>query len=104
MDALDVVKLTTLLDRSSGTPDVKIGLIDGPVAVQHPDLAGISFHEIPGQIGITCTQVNRAACLHGTFIAGMLFARRGSPAPAICPGCTLLLRPILTATNAGRGP
>jgi subtilisin family serine protease len=34
------------------------------------------------------------AAAHGTFIAGMLVAQRGSGAPAICPGCRLLVRPI----------
>ena len=28
------------------------------------------------------------------FVAGILCAKRGSLAPAICPGCTLLVRPI----------
>ncbi len=32
--------------------------------------------------------------MHGTFVAGMLIAKRGFAAPAICPDCTLLVRPI----------
>ncbi len=35
-----------------------------------------------------------AAGAHGTYVAGILSARRESGAPAICPGCTLLVRPI----------
>ena len=35
-----------------------------------------------------------AARAHGTYVAGILSARRDSAAPAICPGCTLLVRPI----------
>ncbi|MDR3678186.1 MAG: S8 family serine peptidase, partial [Acidobacteriota bacterium] len=38
-----------------------------------------------------------------TFVAGMLSARRGSVAPAICPGCTLLLRPIYAEALKGNG-
>src|SRR5262249_21329524 len=41
-----------------------------------------------------------AACLHGTFVAGILAAKRGSGAPAICPNCTLLVRPIFAETKA----
>ena len=41
-----------------------------------------------------------AACLHGTFIAGLLSAKRSSPAPAICPDCTLLIRPIFAETTS----
>ena len=102
MDALDLVKLTTLMARTSGSPDVTIGLIDGPVMTQHPDLADEHLREIPGKNGGTCTQANSTACLHGTFVAGILSAKRNSPAPAICPNCTLLIRPIFAETTSGR--
>jgi subtilisin family serine protease len=41
--------------------------------------------------------------MHGTFVAGVLSAQRGSSAPAICPDCTLLVRPIFAETAAGTG-
>ena len=103
MDALGLVSLPALLARSSGTPAVTIGLIDGPVAVEHPDLEGIRFREIAGRSRIACTTTTREACVHGTFVAGILCARRGSPAPAICPDCTFLLRPVFAETAAGSG-
>ena len=99
MDPLDLVKLTALMQRTSGSPELKIGLIDGPVVTQHPDLAGQLLREIPGKNGGACTQANSAACLHGTFVAGILSAKRGSVAPAICPNCTLLVRPIFAETK-----
>jgi subtilisin family serine protease len=101
MDPLNLVKLTALMDRTSGSPEVKIGLIDGPVVTKHPDLAGVDLSEIPGTNGATCTQADSTACLHGTFIAGILSAKRNSPAPAICPNCTLLIRPIFAETTSG---
>ncbi|MDF0677527.1 MAG: hypothetical protein P0120_24785 [Nitrospira sp.] len=60
MNPLAIVKLTSLMDRTSGSPDVKIGLIDGPVVTQHPDLAGEHLREIPGKNGATCTQASSA--------------------------------------------
>lgn len=42
-------------------------------------------------------------CLHGTFIAGILCGKRNSPAPAICPNCTLLVRSIFAETASGNG-
>jgi subtilisin family serine protease len=90
------------MNRTSGSPEVKIGLIDGPVAINHPDLAGEHIREIPGNSGATCTQANSTACLHGTFVAGILSAKRNSPAPAICPNCTLLIRPIFAESTLGR--
>jgi len=94
VNALDLVGLAPLINCTSGRPGVKIGLIDGPVAIDHPDLAGQRIREISGNIGSACTLANSAACLHGTFVAGILSAKRGSSAPAICPECTLLVRPI----------
>ncbi len=103
MDPLDLVKLTALMHRSAGRPDIRVGLIDGPVLIAHPDLVSKNIQEIPGTISGTCARANTAACKHGTFVAGMLCAQRGSVAPAICPGCTLLVRPIFAETAAGNG-
>jgi hypothetical protein len=102
MFPLELVKLTALMERTSGSPEVTIGLIDGPVATQHADLAAKQLREIHGNNGATCTQANSTACLHGTFIAGILSAKRNSTAPAICPNCTLLIRPIFTETTSER--
>ena len=103
MGPLDVVKLTPLMDRTSGRPEICIGLIDGPVFVTHPDFAAQNLHEVPAKLGGTCARAESAACLHGTFVAGMLFARRGSAAPAICPDCTLLVRPIFPEASGANG-
>lgn len=98
----ELIKLSALMERTSGIPQVKIGLIDGPVVSRHADLTRENLHEIVGTNSAACTQAQSTACLHGTFIAGILAAKRNSPAPAICPGCTLLIRPIFTETTSGR--
>lgn len=103
MSYLDLVGLSALMERTSGRPEVTIGLIDGPVATRHADLAGGQLREISGNSGAVCNRADSLACLHGTFVAGMLSAKRGSPAPAICPNCTLLIRPIFTETTSGLG-
>jgi subtilisin family serine protease len=104
---LDLVKLTPLMERTSGRADVKIGLIDGPVLIDHPDLAGASIREVPGPFHGACTHsTGGAACMHGTFVAGVLCAARGSSAPSVCPNCTLLVRSIFSeaATAASDMP
>src|SRR5215510_10844036 len=103
MSSLEIVQLTSLMQRTSGRAEIAIGLIDGPVAIDHPDLASHNIHEIPGTLPGMCLQANSAACQHGTFVSGILLARRGSPAPAICPGCTLLVRPIFAETTQRNG-
>jgi subtilisin family serine protease len=97
MNSLDLVKLTALMELISGKPEITVGLIDGPVATNHPDLASENIRAVPGKSG-ACDQASSAACMHGTFVAGILSAKRGSAAPAICPNCTLLVRPIFSET------
>jgi len=97
---LDLVKLTPLMQLANGRTETTIALIDGPVATAHPELSSTRIREIPGEMGGTCARANSAACLHGTFVAGILCAKRGSAAPGICPNCTLLIRPIFAETTA----
>jgi subtilisin family serine protease len=98
MNALELVQLPALMDRTSGRSDVAVGLIDGPVARNHPDLASDSIHALPGTNGVCAAATT--ACVHGTAVAGILSAKRGSAAPAICPRCTLLVRPIFVEAAA----
>jgi subtilisin family serine protease len=103
-DCLNLVGLSPLMARTSGRPEIPIGLIDGPVALDHPDLAAENIHEIPGKMPGACADAGDAACAHGTFIAGILLARRMSVAPAICPSCSLLVRPIFSGAPANGEP
>lgn len=77
---------------------------NGPVALTHPELAASQIHELPGPMGGGCAAADSKACRHGTFVAGVLSAKRGSPAPAICPDCTLILRPVFREISAGVEP
>ena len=98
MSPLDLVQLGALMNRTSGTSGIRIGLIDGPVALDHPELTSGNIVHL-GETQRAC-RANASACLHGTAVAGILSARRGSDAPAICPNCTLLLRPIFGEPDA----
>jgi subtilisin family serine protease len=100
---LDLVKLTPLMQIASGRAETRIALIDGPVATNHPELSGTKILELPGKIGGTCQRATSLACMHGTFVAGILSAKRGSVAPAICPDCTLIIRPIFAETTLANG-
>jgi subtilisin family serine protease len=105
MTPIDVVRLHDLMKLGEGSPEIAVALIDGPVALDHPDLVSARVSRIR-EIQGSCTRADSIACTHGTFVAGVLSARRGSIAPAICPGCTLLLRPIFgeTASHDDRMP
>lgn len=103
VDFLNLVQLAPLMNLSSGTPEIVIGLMDGPVAMNHQDLATESVRGIGGEPRAGYAHTGSAACTHGTFTAGILSAKRGSPAPAICPGCSLLVRPIFKEVAAENG-
>jgi subtilisin family serine protease len=94
MDPLDLVRLKPLMQKTSGTQRITLGLIDGPVSTQLPELPNENIRHVPSNSGGSCVRPDSAACAHGTFVAGILIGKRGSEAPAICPGCVLLVRPI----------
>jgi subtilisin family serine protease len=98
MDSIERVNLRPLMERSNGDVEITLGLIDGPVAMDHPEL-GDNLREVQWKRRGTCAHSNSAACQHGTFVAGILSGRRGSVAPAICPGCTLLVCPIFPESH-----
>jgi len=99
--ALDLVNLTSLMELTSGRAETRIALIDGPVLTDHRDLPTTRIREIPGRLSGTCARANSIACMHGTFVAGILSANRTSDAPSIAPGCTLLVRPIFAESVSG---
>jgi subtilisin family serine protease len=99
-EALDTVNLTNLMKQTAGRPEVVIGLIDGPVAATHAGLATESIRILPQTSDRARERASGAALAHGTFVAGFLAAKRGSAAPAICPGCTLVVRPIFLQPSA----
>jgi subtilisin family serine protease len=103
MTSLDLVKLAPLMKITSGHPAIKVALIDGPIVMDHPDIVASNIEAV-SQVGAACSSTSSVACSHGTFVAGMLMARRGSVAPAICPGCTLLVRPIFTEETTNGMP
>ena len=68
-NVLDLVNLTPLMELTSGRPEIVIGLVDGPVVIGHPDLAGENIREIPGRIGgsVCSSQQHR---LHARNVCG----------------------------------
>jgi subtilisin family serine protease len=98
---LDVASLSRLMERTAGRPEVAVGLIDGPVTANHPDLATERIRSLPSPGAGLPESAAGVAGAHGTYVAGILSARRGSAAPAICPDCTLLVRPIFLESAPG---
>ncbi len=94
MTPLELVQLPALMAVTSGSEDITIALLDGPVVFDHPDLLSERIQDIAWGVSGRCSDASSSACQHGTFVAAILSAHRGSAAPAICPGCNLLVRPL----------
>jgi subtilisin family serine protease len=88
-----------LMERTQGASGVQVGLIDGPVALDHPALADATVRSVSERSAAACRHAASDACRHGTLVAGVLVGARAGGAPAICPGCTLLVRPIFLETR-----
>lgn len=99
----DLVYLNDLLTATQGHPDIVIGMIDGPVATSHPALQEADMQHLPtAQTQGVCEVEDSLACVHGTFIAGVLSAHRASDAPGLCPDCRVIVRPIFCEEGADR--
>src|SRR3954451_11563930 len=99
-DAFQLTGLSQLMNQTAGDPGISVAIIDGPVAASHPAFANGTIRELPNSGG-ACMQPNSTACLHGTFIAGILAAGRSWPVPGICPACRFIIRPIFAEPRPG---
>lgn len=96
-----LVRMSDLMAVTRGSPEIAVGLIDGPVNAGHPDLVGGNIRQAVRSVNAACSMFDSIACEHGTLVAGVLSAKRTSPTPAICPSCTLLVRPIFLESSLG---
>lgn len=87
-DPLTLCGVAPLMASMSGDPRLVIGLIDGPVAVDHPGLEPDRVRPMTMPAGW------RQGGPDGTFVAGVLVGRRGASAPGVCPGCLVVSRPV----------
>jgi subtilisin family serine protease len=82
------------MNISSGHPDITIGIVDGPVDFTHPAFQESRIRAVKDSQLVACKKASDIACAHGTSVTGILSAKRGLSAPAICPDCEIILNPI----------
>lgn len=93
---LDQTQLHPIMQISTGDPSITIGVIDGPIELSHSGFSESKIRTVKDfQFG-ACKSADSMACIHGTFVTGILCAKRGLAAPAICPSCQIILYPIFT--------
>ncbi|MEU0847175.1 S8 family serine peptidase [Streptomyces flaveolus] len=82
--------------ETTGSPAIRVGLIDGPVMNHsHPLLAESHIQHLRS-CRASSTGAHSAATMHGVATAGVLVGSRGTEALGICPGVTLLSCPVFS--------
>ena len=103
LDPYGLVGLRRLMAVTRGSAQVPIGLVDGPVRTDHPDLAPSRISLVGGPSG-NGIEPSDSALRHGTFMAGLLVAGRDGAIPGIAPDCPLLVRAVLSGAGFGEPP
>ncbi len=102
--SLSLVNLPQLMKLSKGDSSISIGLIDGPVDFSHPAFKNSKIRTAKRDQMGACKNANSIACMHGTFVSGILCADDKN-APSISPNCELVLRPVFNEyQDANRVP
>jgi subtilisin family serine protease len=97
---LRLVDLLPLMSLTGGSSSLRVAIVDGPVDLRHPAFVDVTLETVRPEQEAMCRDTATGECFHGTAVAGILFAHRSTPAPAICPSCTLLLYPIFGQHDA----
>lgn len=99
---IEVVRLGGLMSRTAGSAAVRIGLIDGPVHALHAGFGAGKLQALTD--AAVCGSPDSVACQHGTFVAGILHAKRSGDIAGICPECPIVVRPIFAESVAEAWP
>jgi len=104
VESLSLVNLPALMKLSRGNSSLSVGLIDGPVDFSHHAFKNSKIRTAKKDQMGACKNANSIACMHGTFVSGILCAD-SKKAPSISPGCELVLRPVFNEyQDANRVP
>jgi hypothetical protein len=86
MTPLDLVKLSPLMELTPGRPVIMVGLINGPVAINHADLAGgtsACSREQRRAYATPCSASRRTRFIFGQIV-GIEFRMERDPASIPC--------------------
>ena len=86
----DIDGLQALWSRTLGDPRVLIALLDGPIDLSHPTLAGARLRYLDEQPAPT----DRSLFGHGTHIASLIFGQHSGSVKGIAPSGSGLVIPI----------
>jgi len=88
----DIPGVPELWGRTTGVPEIRIGLLEGAVDLGHEAFAGADLRVIEPTWQAP-TEVDEYLHRHGTFITSQIFGRHGGPVPGVAPHCRGLVVP-----------
>jgi Subtilase family/PatG C-terminal len=88
----------SVIPRASTAGVVPVAVIDGPY---DPGALSDILAEQPVSLGnASCSLNPNSACIHGTFVTGLLGARRNAPIPGLCPDSKILHLPLFIDSHS----
>jgi hypothetical protein len=101
-DVAGLPGLRELWDETLGSPQICIAILDGPVDLTHPSMAGANLTQLESLVpGVATTD---SASQHGTHIASVIFGTNKAPGTSnvtgITPGCRGVSIPIFESVDA----
>lgn len=95
----DLPGLAGLQRNTLGDHRIVVAVLDGPVDVDHPALAGARLGALPGTELPKASAGDRTA-QHGTHVASIIFGQPGSNVPGVAPRVSGLLIPVFGERHA----
>jgi len=92
-DIAAIPGLSALWQRTRGTSEVSVAVLDGLVDRTIPAFQGASLTQLPTLIQGNASVTGQMSA-HGTHIASLIFGQPGSPVEGIAPRCRGIIAPV----------
>jgi cyanobactin maturation PatA/PatG family protease len=87
--------LSAIWAEARGDPRIRVAILDGPVDLTHPSLAGARLTQIATLVPPTAD--DGPASRHGTHVASIVFGQSGTSIEGIAPGCSGVIVPVFAS-------
>jgi len=92
-DLIEIPGIQDLWAKTTGSPQIRVAVLDGLVDQTHPCFQGANLTRLPT---LVTGEANPEGAMskHGTFVTSVIFGQQGSSVPGIAPQCQGLIIPI----------
>jgi subtilisin family serine protease len=97
---LQTLGLDVLWQLTRGHHQIKVAVLDGPVATDHPCFAGARLTRPPTMVDEPAS-ADGVMSRHGTHVVSVLFGQPGGPITGVAPGCEGLILPVFSDRRPG---